>query len=122
MTQAAGDLPARDILKAAHHDARRKSVRRLLPKLCNALIAIGFLNFVLFIAGTLYLGGDAWNGKIEGGKHYVWGYHNGTKGYTEVSRAAFDYSRLHVYSVMVTWPLAILAGLVSARIGRLSED
>jgi hypothetical protein len=98
-------------LKAARYDARRKSVRRLLPKLRNALIAIGFLNFVLFIVGTLYLGGDAWSGKIEGGKYYVWGYHNGTKEYSEVSRAAFDYSRFHVYSVMVTWPLMILAGL-----------
>jgi hypothetical protein len=118
MTQAFEEVPARDILKAARQDRGRKLVRRFLPKVCTVLIAIAFLNLLLFLAGTLYLGGDAWNGKIEGRHHYLWGYHNGTKGYKEVSRAAFEYSRWHVYSVMVTWPLAIVACVVSARVAR----
>jgi hypothetical protein len=118
MTQAFKEVPARDILDAAHQDLGRKLIRRYIPKTCGVLIAIGLLNFLLFLAGALYLGGDAWNGKIEGGHYYVWGYHHGTKGYKEVSQRAFEYSRWHVYSVMVTWPLAIVAGLVSARVGR----
>jgi len=82
------------------------------------IVVVGLLNFVLFVAGSFYLGGDAWNGKVEGQKYYVWGYHHGQKGYTEVSRSVFDYSRWHVYSVMVTWPLAILAGIVAERVRR----
>ena len=58
------------------------------------------------------------SGEVEGQKYYVWGYHHGHKGYTEVSRSVFDYSRCHVYSVMVTWPLAILAGFVAERARR----
>jgi hypothetical protein len=91
-------------------------MRRTLSKLCPFVMIMGFLNFILFLAGAFYLGGDAVNGKIENGKFYVWGYnyHDGTKGYTEVSRSAFD-SRWHVYSVMTTWPLVILAGFVYKR-------
>jgi hypothetical protein len=110
-----------EILKAARQDARREAIRRLLPKLCSIVVAVGLLNFILFLAGAFYLGGDAWNGKVEGHKYYVWGYHLGQKGYTEVSRAAFDYSRWHVYSVMVTWPLAIVAGVIGGRMVRPSE-
>jgi hypothetical protein len=76
---------------------------------------------ILFLAGTFYLGGDAWNGNVEDHKYYAFGYHHGQKGYTEVSRAAFDYSRWHVYSVMITWPLAILAGTIGWRTVRLLE-
>jgi hypothetical protein len=54
------------------------------------------------------LRGDATNGKVEGGKYYV---ANHSK-YTEVSRAAFIYSRFHCYSIWVTHPLAILCGLL----------
>jgi hypothetical protein len=56
---------------------------------------------------------------LEAGRYFLWGYHNGTKGYIEVTRAIFDYSRWHVYSVMVTWPLMLLAVFASSRIRRL---
>lgn len=96
--------------------------RRVLRELCNLFVLIGLLNFGLFMAATVYFGGDAWNGKIEGGTHFLWGYHNGTKGYHEVSKAVFEYSRWHVYSIMVTWPLMFLAGFASERIARRTED
>src|SRR5260370_26554977 len=120
MAQAADGPHPRDvqeILKAAGQDSRRKTIRRLLLKLCAVVVAVGLLNFILFLAGAFYLGGDAWNGKVEGHKYYV----SARNRYTEVSRAAFEYSRWHVYSVMVTWPLAILAGIIGERIRRRSE-
>ena len=122
MTQATESRGPTEILKAARQDYRRKLVRRWVPTLCNVIFVVGLLNFILFLAGTLYLGGDAWNGKVEGQKYYVWGYHHGQKGYTEVSPTAFDYSRWHVYSVMVTWPLVILGGIVSGRMARYPQD
>jgi hypothetical protein len=33
---------------------------------------------------------------------------NGTKVYTEVSKGTFTYSKYHVYSIFITWPLLML--------------
>jgi hypothetical protein len=96
-------------------------MNRILRKLCAIVVLVGLLNFILFIAGAYYFGGDAWNGRVEGEKYYLWGYHDGTNGYIEVSQAVFDYSRWHVYSVMITWPLVILAGFASERVVRRED-
>ena len=79
--------------KAVHHDSRRKLVKRRLLMLCSTIMMVGLLNFALFVAGAFYIGGDAWNGKVQDQKYYVWGYHHGQKGYAEVSRRVFDYSK-----------------------------
>jgi hypothetical protein len=96
-------------------------LRQLTLTFCSFLIIVGILNFILFLAGTSYFGGDAWNGKIEAGRYYLWGGHNGAKGYIEVSKVIFDYSRWHVDTVMVTWPLMLVAGFAAARIRRRSD-
>jgi hypothetical protein len=96
-------------------------LRRLTLTLCGLLVIIGLLNFMSFMAGTFYFGGDAWNGKIEAGKYFLWGDHDGSKGYIEVSKSVFDYSRWHVYTVMVTWPLMLVAGFAAERISRRSD-
>jgi hypothetical protein len=84
---------------------------------CNMVIAVGLLNFLIFVAGAIYLGGDAVNGKIEGGRYYLFGVRSesGRKVYTEVSKPVFTYSRWHVYSIFVTWPLVMVAGFASNR-------
>jgi|SRR6266568_33771 len=113
---------SRDILKAARQDSMRRVLHRFLRKLFFTVVIVGLLDFALFLAGAFYLGGDAVNGKIEAGRYYVWGYHHGTKGYAEVSHVAFDYSKWHAYSVMVTWPLMILTSVMYERIRRRPED
>lgn len=64
-----------------------------------------------------YLGGDAVNGKIEDGRYYLFGVRSnaGQKVYTEVSEPVFNYSKWHVYSVWVTWPLVMAAGYAANR-------
>ena len=59
-------------------------------KACNLMIAVGTLNFLIFVAGATYLGGDAVNGKIEGDRYYLFGVRteSGRKVYTEVSGRA----------------------------------
>jgi hypothetical protein len=81
------------------------------------VIAVGTLNFLIFVAGATYLGGDAVNGKIEGGRYYLFGVRteSGRKVYREVSRPVFTYSRWHVYSIFVTWPLVMAAAVVRNR-------
>ena len=90
---------------------------------CRAMIAVGLLNFVIFVAVSLYLGGDAVNGKVEGGHYYLHGYsvRSGEKEYTKVSERVFTYSKWHVYSVLITWPLMMAAGFVANRITKRSE-
>jgi len=87
------------------------------------MIAVGLLNFVIFVAVSLYLGGDAVNGKVEGGHYYLHGYsvRSGEKEYTKVSERVFTYSKWHVYSVLITWPLMMAAGFVANRITKRSE-
>src|SRR5258708_5325392 len=101
--------PSSDVPQAVRQDAMRRVSYRFLRKLFFTAVIVSVLNFALFLAGTFYLGGNAIKGKIEAGRYYVWGYHHGTKGYAEVSRAAFNYSKWHVYTVIVTWPFMILA-------------
>ena len=109
---------SRDILRALREDSRRKLVSQLLEKLCLFLIVLGLLNFGSFLVGTIVFGGDALNGKVSGDKYYLWGYgyHMGAKGFHQVSRAVFNYSRWHTYSNMVTWPVMLVAGFIAERI------
>jgi len=81
------------------------------------------LNFVIFVAIATYLGGDAVNGKVEGGRYYLFGVRaeGGRKVYTEVSERVFNYSRWHVYTVFATWPLVMAAGFAEAQARKHSK-
>jgi hypothetical protein len=87
-----------------------------------AAMIVGLLNFVLFMAGATYFGGDAVNGRAGGGRYFLWGPHDGTKGYHEVSRAIFLYSKWHTISMLVTWVLMLVAAFVYERIGKNSQS
>jgi hypothetical protein len=78
---------------------------------------IGILNFVAFVAVASYLGGDAVNGKAEGGRYYLFGVRTlgREKVYTEVGEPVFKYSRWHVYSLLATWPLVMAAAYAANR-------
>lgn len=87
-------------------------------KVLNGIFFLGILNFLIFLAGTSYLGGDAFNGKQMDGKYFV-GSHGKL---TEVSQSVFMYSRLHVLSLFITHPAAVLAGLASFILKKRSEN
>ena len=72
------------------------------------LFVIGILNFAAYCIISLSIGGDAINGKTEGGKFYL-GEHGR---YKEVSSSVFEYSRIHTYSVWVTHPLAMFGAFL----------
>ena len=75
--------------------------------LAFALIAIGLLNWAAYLSICSRIGGDAVNGKIDGGKYYV-----GSHGrYVEVSQSTYEWSRLHTYLVWATHALQ-LAGMI----------
>lgn len=65
----------------------------------SMILVIGWiLNFIIFLATAMYLGGDALNGKIENG-HYFLGSHGI---YTEVSYNVFVYSKIHTIIFLIT--------------------
>ncbi len=72
------------------------------------LIAIGILNFVSFCIVAEVIGGDAINGRIDGGRYFVSEHGHDT----EVSRSVFEYSRFHAHSVWVTHPLVFVGFLI----------
>jgi len=63
-------------------------------------------NFAVFFIVALTLGGDAINGKAEGGRYFLANHGK----LTEVSREIYDYSRYHAISLFITHPIAFLAG------------
>ena len=65
------------------------------------------VNFFVFVAIAVALGGDAFNGTASDGHYYL--MEHGI--YTEVSRAIFIYSTIHALSLFVTHPLGIAAAL-----------
>ena len=69
---------------------------------------VAIVNFVAFLIGAAALGGDAVNGKSEGGRYFVADHGK----LTEVSKAAFTYSRFHCYALWVTHPMAMICALV----------
>lgn len=112
---------SRDLAKAIREDSRRRMftiATRLLSKLATVVAVVGLLDFVSFLIGASYLGGDAVNGKIDGGRYYLYGPYHGIKAYHEVSQAVFDYSRWHAYSLMILWPMMIVLSIAAKRAER----
>jgi hypothetical protein len=80
-------------------------------RILQVVFALGFVNFLVFWFGAVYLGGDAISGKAVDG-HYFLSSHGHL---TEVSQRVFDYSKWHTRSVSVTHPLAMFCGWLLSR-------
>ena len=79
-------------------------------RVVRAIALIGLINFVLFVAGTFYLGGDALNGYRQGG-HYFLGMHSQGP-FTEVSQSVFLYSEWHAFILTGTFVFVVVADLL----------
>lgn len=100
---------------------------KLLYGLGGLVCAIIVINFIVFVVVTTYVGGDAVNGKVEKGHYYLFGLTaKGVKGYNEVNEATFTYSKYHVYSIFITWPILFVVGFfcrkLKERIKRLESE
>ena len=79
-----------------------------MQNILRATLLIAMLNFFAFWYGALILGGDAFNGKEDGGRFFV-GMHGK---YTEVTEGVYRYSRFHFLSLLVTHSSGMIAGLI----------
>jgi hypothetical protein len=90
-----------------------RTMKTMLSRIGFGLFLLAIINFAAFAIGSLVLGGDALNGKVENGTYYV--AHRGT--HAEVSQVAWWYSYTHAISVFVTHPLGIIGGTTLTRWG-----
>lgn len=81
-----------------------------IARVARWVFFVGLANFGAFLVIGLCIGGDAWSGARRDGHYFVSDHGQ----MTEVSRAVWLYSRVHVCSVFVTHPLALVAGAVLA--------
>src|SRR6266496_1415980 len=92
-------------------------------RICSIMFIFGWLNFMAFCCIGLSIGGEALHGKVEDGHYYLAtgfikrGTHptlDAPHNYVEVSSWVFHYSQIHGYSVLVTFPLGLLAGALAS--------
>jgi len=77
-------------------------------KVCRVIATVAIINFLLFVFIALLIGGDAVNGHAENGHYYLANHGE----LTEVNYFVFMYSKIHTYSLLVTHPLAMIAGIL----------
>jgi hypothetical protein len=81
--------------------------RKLIARICDVIALVGLANFLVWgLFGAFFLGGFAFLGKEEGGRYFV---KDRGSSYTEVSHATFNYSRIHGYTALGGWGIAMLA-------------
>ncbi len=85
-----------------------KLIKTIAP-LINGVIAINLISFILI---SIYLGGDAVNGKIIA-EHYFLG--NGQH-YTEVDKSMYIYSQYHAVFILLTFLFAMLVKFIGYKL------
>jgi hypothetical protein len=91
---------------------------RDVPTWLRITFLVALLNFAGFVTIATINGGDALNGKEEGGRYYLASH--GRR--TEVSHAFYCYSKVHAASLFITHPAAIIGGFwLSSRKSRPSR-
>ena len=75
----------------------------VLRRVLLAVTVLCFANFFSLFIVSEVIGGDALNGKVVDGQHFL--FHRG--GYHEVSPEIYRYSYAHVVSIFFTHPIAI---------------
>ena len=108
MPASAGQLSSRPLGKARLGPTGYAMDNRLF-RASSWAITIGILNFFLFAAVSIVIGGDALNGGLENGQYYL----GGGGHHTPVPYLVFLFSQVHAYSVLVSWPAIIVLSLVS---------
>jgi hypothetical protein len=81
-------------------------------------MVVGLLNFGAFVVGTLIVGGDAVNGDATCGRHtgqYYLFDKRLPNPCREVSKDVYLYSKIHSWSLFLSWPLVMAAGFYGWR-------
>jgi hypothetical protein len=100
-------------------------LRKSAPYLAFAVMALGVLNFLWFMAETAPLNLIPSDGRVIDGQYYLWSKTHG--GYVAVSASFWQWVRFHEPMMSLSWPLVMFAGgslafaQLSGRIGGLGQ-
>ena len=84
----------------------RNRIFKLMKLLFMIVVGACVLNFIVYLAGTIVLGGDALNhGSVSGGHFYIES-HGRTK---EVTEGIFEYSRWQASTLKIMQPVFLTA-------------
>ena len=87
--------------------------KRPLPLIIRVIGIATLINFLIFVAVSLYIGGDALNGHSVDGHFYL-----SQKGkLTEVTESMFTYSKWHAISLLVMFPIVMIGGYLTRSFG-----
>ena len=81
-----------------------------IRRLCWWLLVLGVANFMVCAVARVMIGGDGWRGYVDHGRYSVAGH--GV--YTEVGRAKFVYTRVHLAASVIWLVVAAVAGVNAA--------
>jgi hypothetical protein len=81
-----------------------------MKSIVTIIAALGMANWLAWGIGAIFLGGDALAGKEENGRYFLRSHGR----YTEVSRRAFTYSRIHGYTAWAGFGVAALVAVSHA--------
>jgi len=92
-------------------------MRRRRNRVCLGLIVLGLLNIAVYTMVYALIGGDAWNGGIHEGQHYVSGHFiRSVEGRpTPVSKGVWVYSYVHSITIWPSLAIIVLSMLILAR-------
>ncbi len=85
-------------------------------RFCLLLVLFVIVNIACFWFHSLYLGGEAINGRIENGHYFVANHGR----LTEVTEVQFTANKLHGLSVLVLFGIGLLANLIVFWAGKAS--
>jgi hypothetical protein len=83
----------------------RKDLSPGTRRFLRAINTVATVNFFAFFGIALLIGGDALNGHSDHGHFYLSSHGHET----EVSESVFLYSKIHLISVFITIPAAMIA-------------
>lgn len=79
---------------------------KTISAICNSIIIIAFINFIIFGVNSSKLGGSALGGKTENSRYFV----SESGIFTEVSKQEYESLRTQEIALIITWSLG-MAGL-----------
>ena len=93
----------------------RTQLLKVVTLALKVIVGLCVINFLVYLAGTMVLNGDALSsGSVSNGHFYITN-HGRTK---EITEGVFNYSRWHASIIKVTQPvfLSAMAGILLIRI------
>lgn len=86
----------------------RDEIVNMLKYIGLSVFLAGILNFAAFGIHTTCKGGSAYDGRVMGGHYFV--SEHGRE--TEVSKTVYDRLLMHEKSAMISFPIALVAGII----------